>query len=193
MGQSLGEKPRRKPDDQTCCADFTVFNTACGWMGLIGQHGAVQHLRLGYDDPGDLRKELVRLVPSPECLRESDWYPALRERLQAYAAGQPVSFAKVRCDLPPLTEFQRRVLDYVRHVPFGKVVSYGDVARAVGAPRAARAVGTVMSTNRIPIIIPCHRVVAAGGKLGGYTSPRGTDLKQWLLDLERAALPRRPK
>ncbi|MFO0919488.1 MAG: MGMT family protein, partial [Planctomycetaceae bacterium] len=68
------------------------------------------------------------------------------------------------------------------------VLSYGEVAANVGCPGAARAVGTVMAGNRLPLIIPCHRVIAAGGKLGGYSSPRGPGLKRWLLDLEQAGL-----
>jgi methylated-DNA-[protein]-cysteine S-methyltransferase len=159
-------------------------------MGILGVGDVVHHLRLGYADAGRLREDLLAHAQHAE---ESDWYPELRERLQAYAGGIRTSFAQIRCAYPTVTPFQRDVLYYVKRIPYGKVLSYGDVAAAVGNPGAARAVGTVMSHNCLPIIVPCHRVVAAGGKLGGYTSPRGTELKQWLLDLERAALPHRPR
>lgn len=186
MGQSVAERPRnRKSLKQSNSVEFSVFETACGWMGLAGHDDLVCQLRLGYDNPADLRRDLRESVPSQQFAGECDWHPELREKLQAYAARQKVSFAGVRCVLPPQTEFQRQVIQYVRKIPYGRVESYGDVAAAVGFPGAARAVGTVMSSNRIPIIIPCHRVVAAGGKLGGYSAPRGIELKQWLLDLEQ--------
>jgi len=79
------------------------------------------------------------------------------------------------------------VLAVTKRLKYGETTTYGQLARDVGHPGAARAVGTVMSTNKFPIIIPCHRVLAAGGKLGGYTSPAGTDLKQRLLDMEQSA------
>lgn len=194
MGQSVVSRPPSRTQERSPKpVDFSVFETACGWMGLVGQGVTVQHLRIGYQHPSDLRDDLAEMELEGEFRRESDWSPALREKLQAFASGQRVSFAGVRCELPRQTDFQKKVIDYVRKIPYGKVLSYGEVAQAVGYPGAARAVGTVMSTNRIPIIIPCHRVVAAGGKLGGYSAPRGTDLKQWLLDLEKATLPRKAK
>ena len=183
MGQSVAPPPRRVPSlEISGPVEFSVFPTACGWMGLLGRDRAVRQLRLGYSTSSEVKHELTKLSPEAD---ESDWYPELRERLQAFAAGQRISFVSTRCELPPSTPFQREVLEFVKRIPYGRVLSYGEVAEAVGYSGAARAVGTVMSQNRVPILIPCHRVVAAGGKLGGYTSPRGVGLKQWLLDLER--------
>ncbi len=73
-----------------------------------------------------------------------------------------------RYDLSPLTPFQQRVLQATANIPRGQVRTYGQIAEAVGAPRAARAVGTALARNPVPLIIPCHRVVRAGGKLGNY-------------------------
>lgn len=168
----------------------SLFPTACGWMAITGADETVHQLRLGYDNADQLRNELQ--ATSDEIL-EADWYPELREKLQAYAGGQRVSFTQVRCAFPPLTQFQQDVLGYVKRIPYGKVMSYGEIAAAVGNPGAARAVGTVMSHNRIPLIIPCHRVVASSGKIGNYTCPRGNEMKKWLLNLENAALPNRPR
>jgi methylated-DNA-[protein]-cysteine S-methyltransferase len=159
-------------------------------MGLVGTDRAVRHLRLGYETASALHDELLSLA---ENAHEADWYPDLRERLQDYAAGEKVSFASVRVEFPPVTPFQSDVLRFVQKIPFGRVMTYGEVAAAVGKPGAARAVGTVMSQNRVPILIPCHRVIAAGGKLGGYSAPQGIGLKRWLLDLERRATPQNPR
>jgi methylated-DNA-[protein]-cysteine S-methyltransferase len=100
-----------------------------------------------------------------------------------------VNFDEFELRLPRQTLFRDQVLAATRRLDYGETTTYGDLARRVGHPGAARAVGTVMSTNRFPIIIPCHRVLAAGGKLGGYTSPAGTDLKQRLLEMEGCACP----
>lgn len=82
------------------------------------------------------------------------------------------------------TPFQRAILETVAAIPWGTVKSYGEVALEARYPKAARAVGTVMSKNRFPILIPCHRVVAAQGKPGGFSAPSGISLKQRMLQLE---------
>jgi methylated-DNA-[protein]-cysteine S-methyltransferase len=85
------------------------------------------------------------------------------------------------------TEFNQRVWQELEKIPYGETISYGELARRLGKPKAARAVGTANGKNPIPIVIPCHRVVAAGGKLGGYGG--GLPLKRRLLDLEAANTP----
>jgi len=181
MGQSVvSNRKTRKIQFETDLLQISIFPTACGWMALLGRERTVHQLKLGYPDEATLLSQLQ----NPVAEDRTDWFPELRDLLQAYASGQPVSFAKVRCAQSTQTDFQAKVVDFVKRIPYGQVLSYGDVAAAVGYPGAARAVGTVMSSNRIPIIIPCHRVVAAGGKLGGYSAPRGVELKHWLLELE---------
>ncbi len=117
----------------------------------------------------------------------ADWNLELRQRLERYCLGERGDFDDVPLALPSLTEFQQRVLKVTRRIPYGKTLSYGRLAEKAGAPRAARAVGTVMSSNRFPIVIPCHRVVAAGDKTGGYTCPQGVGMKLRLLAMEAAA------
>ncbi len=75
-------------------------------------------------------------------------------------------------------------MDQLRQVGYGETVSYGELAERSGSPRAARAVGTVMATNRIPLILPCHRVLGSAGRIGGFSAPQGIDLKRRMLDLE---------
>ncbi|PQO35270.1 cysteine methyltransferase [Blastopirellula marina] len=101
-----------------------------------------------------------------------------------YAAGIRIDFAKVPTDLSHGTPFQQKIWEACQRIPYGEVVTYGELARLAGRPGAARAVGTAMSQNRIPLIIPCHRVISAGNKIGGFTSPQGISLKKRLLDLE---------
>lgn len=114
-------------------------------------------------------------------------------QLAEYFAGERYVF-----DLPlrPAgTPFQRRVWEALRRVPFGATRSYADVAADVGSPGGARAVGQANARNPIPIVIPCHRVLAAGGGIGGYAGDwgagEGIDRKRWLLDHEAASIPAR--
>lgn len=111
---------------------------------------------------------------------ESELEHRVSTELLEYFAGDRTSFdVMVR---PRGTAFAQRVWDALRSIPYGATRTYGEIARLIGNPEAARAVGTANGRNPIPIVIPCHRVVAAGGKLGGYGG--GLKLKRALLDLE---------
>ena len=110
----------------------------------------------------------------------------LTERLCAYFAGERVSFGDLELDLGWCTPFQRAVAEELRGVPYGEAVTYGELAALAGYPNAQRAAGTFCARNRLPLIMPCHRVVAATG-LGAYGS-LGTEYKRRLLELEGVAL-----
>jgi len=168
---------------------LSIFPTELGWMGMAGSGFSVQSIQIGYASEAAAKKGIKQSLQSsgalPRKLVESDWHPQLREALQEYSQGTNVRFDEFQLQLPARTPFRDKVLAATRAIGYGKVTTYGDLARSVGHPGAARAVGTVMSTNRFPILIPCHRVLAAGGLLGGYTSPAGIDLKRRLLELEQ--------
>ena len=124
----------------------------------------------------DLRRQLpADVVHSPK--RTAD----IVHQLRAYFAGERRHF-DMRLDLRHVTPFQRRVLLAATRVPAGKLVSYGEIARRIGEPGGSRAVGQALGHNPIPIVIPCHRVVAASGRIGGYTG--GLAIKRKLLRLE---------
>jgi methylated-DNA-[protein]-cysteine S-methyltransferase len=110
----------------------------------------------------------------------------LIERIHAYFAGEPVGFADVEIDLEWCTTFQRAIADTLRRVPYGEIVSYGELAALAGYPNAQRAAGTFCAHNRVPLVIPCHRVVSADG-LGSYGS-LGTGFKRRLLALEGVSI-----
>ena len=110
----------------------------------------------------------------------------LVHRLHAYFEGERVEFHEVELDVEGWTEFQRSVLDALRRVPYGEVVSYSDLARLAGYPRAQRAAGTFCAGNRFPLVVPCHRVVSANG-IGSYPG-LGVDYKRRLLTLEGVTL-----
>ena len=117
--------------------------------------------------------------PAEGCLPEE--FLGFLENLRLYFRGEKVRF-KVRMDLRGLTKFQREVLKECSRIPWGATRSYGDLARGIGNPKAARAVGQAVGRNPIPVVIPCHRVLASGGGMGGFGS--GLDWKRFLLNLE---------
>ena len=128
---------------------------------------------------------LHRRFARPLAPGDSPLFTPLRAQLQEYFAGRRRSF-----DLPleyPGSPFQRRVWDALRRIPYGETRTYAELAREIGAPDAARAVGRANGANRLAIVIPCHRVIAADGGLGGYGG--GLWRKLRLLETERAALP----
>jgi methylated-DNA-[protein]-cysteine S-methyltransferase len=106
----------------------------------------------------------------------------LKRKLQRYAAGQPVRW-KVPVDLSSGTEFQQKVWRVLTTIPYGETRSYGWVAQKAGKPKASRAVGAACGANPVPVIIPCHRVIAGDGSIGGFGG--GLPLKRRLLALER--------
>ena len=116
------------------------------------------------------------------------WKTPLVERLQAYADGQFDDFCQVRTDTSYLTPFGRRVIEATRHIRYGETRSYQAIAISAGNPTAARAVGAVMAGNRVPLVVPCHRVVGSGGKLGGFSAIDGLAMKRRLLALESRSL-----
>jgi O-6-methylguanine DNA methyltransferase len=128
----------------------------------------------------------TKTLPRPDSRSGDDSVPELARRIGRYFAGEPVSFDDVEIDLAEYTTFQRAVADALQAVPYGETVTYGELAALAGHPNAQRAAGTFCAHNRLPLLLPCHRVVAAGG-LGSYGS-LGVEYKRRLLDLEHAAL-----
>jgi len=107
--------------------------------------------------------------------------------LEAYFRGEPVDAGDLAVDAAALTPFSRRVLGTLRQIPWGSQTTYGSLAQRVGCPRGARAIGQAVGANPIPILIPCHRVLPASGRLGGFSG--GVDRKRILLNLEGWADP----
>lgn len=120
-------------------------------------------------------------APPPDANEGSDLLDAVRRQVDDYFAGDRTDF-DVKIDMVG-TPFQRRVWQELIGIPYGHVISYRDLAARVGNPSAFRAVGNANGRNPICVIVPCHRVIAADGTLGGYGG--GLDRKSWLLDLER--------
>jgi methylated-DNA-[protein]-cysteine S-methyltransferase len=118
-----------------------------------------------------------RIVESPAPLE------SVQRELEEYFSGARQSF-ELALDWSLIGPFGRKVLQATAEIPYGGVLSYGEVAADAGSPRGSRAAGNALGSNPIPIVIPCHRVVRTGGAIGGYGG--GPDRKRWLLELEGA-------
>lgn len=161
---------------------LSVFPSRLGWMAIVGSGDVLKNLTFGHSS-ADQAVASLNSGGIREA-RKGRWNTDLVERLQAYALGAYDDFLDVAVDVEPATVFRRRVLDRARRIPLGTTMTYGQLAADVGFPRAARAVGRTMATNRIPLVIPCHRVVAANGSLCGFSAQGGVRTKQRLLELE---------
>lgn len=141
--------------------------------------------RISYDADPEAHAEQFARAHGVRVLRAPRSVDAVKRELDEYFSGRRVEF-DLTLDLAAAPEFTRDVLGELAKVPFGETTTYGHLAARVGRPRAARAVGTVMNRNPIPIVLPCHRVVGSSGSLVGYAG--GLDRKQALLTLEGACL-----
>ena len=141
--------------------------------------------RISYD--AEPERELDRLARDfgVSILRSAKPIDPARRELDEYFEGKRRSF-DLPVDVTLLAHFNRRVLRELARVPYGEVVTYGELAARAARPKAARAVGTVMNRNPLPIVLPCHRVIGANGKLTGYAG--GLERKETLLRLEGAIL-----
>lgn len=161
---------------------LVVFPSGLGWMGLVAFEGILQQLVFGHPSA---RAALAALAPElVGDLRPGDGHARLVSRLKAYAAGTRDDFLDVPVADWATSEFRRRVYQLCREIPYGETLTYGQLALLAGSPGAGRAVGCTMAANRIPLVIPCHRVVPAGGRLGGFSAPDGVRTKRRLLALE---------
>jgi methylated-DNA-[protein]-cysteine S-methyltransferase len=162
---------------------FAIAECPVGELMLAATSEGV--CRIAFDpDPERQLDELARAY-GPRVLAQNAPLEALAGQLDEYFVGSRESF-ELKLDLSTLTPFYRDVLAVLAEVPYGTITTYGALAQEVGCPRAARAVGSAMNRNPIPIVLPCHRVVGSDGSLTGYAG--GLPRKRSLLALEGASL-----
>lgn len=161
---------------------YVIFNSNMGWVGILA---SVKGL-LGTTLPQHSAQDALQLLG--DSLNQATYSPHLFadlvERLKAYFSGHKAVF-DAELDLSGATTFQREVWETTRLIPYGETRSYLWVAKKIKRPRAVRAVGQALGSNPLPIIVPCHRVVASNGTLGGFSG--GVEMKRRLLHLEGTA------
>lgn len=169
-------------------ATLDVFESDLGWIAVSTVDRRLLGVTFGHARRADAlaaarTQRMIGVSPSGDS---QAWLADLRERFRGFARGEFDDFRDVAIDESHLTAFERSVVRACRAIPYGETISYGQLAAKVGRPGAARAVGRVMATNRYPLAVPCHRVLASGGGLGGYSAPQGLAMKRRLLALEAA-------
>ena len=161
---------------------YTIFDTEMGWVGILAAANGLLRSTLPQHSAQEtceqLGKEMNQAVRSPEL------FNSRVERLKAYFSGRLVVFPD-EVDLSAATAFQRQVWETTRLIPYGETRSYLWIAEQIERPEAVRAVGQALGRNPLPVIVPCHRVVASDGTLGGFTG--GLEVKRHLLRLEALA------
>jgi methylated-DNA-[protein]-cysteine S-methyltransferase len=161
---------------------YAAFPSALGWMAICGQDKTLYGLSFGHDTAS--RALAALKLDKLQAVERANWNRGLQSRLQDYADGAPVDFLDVLIEVDRSSEFIWAVIERCRRIPFGETLSYGKLAEAVGYVGAARAVGNVMRSNCVPLVVPCHRVVLAGGKIGNFSAPSGRRMKERLLRME---------
>ncbi|MEE9190762.1 MAG: methylated-DNA--[protein]-cysteine S-methyltransferase [Candidatus Neomarinimicrobiota bacterium] len=157
---------------------FTKFTAPLGPLLLINSELGLH--RILFPDDTNPKDHLAKLFPNRITRETTSGFSTVREQLTLYFAGA-LKYFNLNLDLKT-TPYFKRVLDKVDSIPYGNTASYAEIAAQTGNPRAVRAVGAANARNPIPIIIPCHRVIASNGKLHGYAG--GLERKKYLLKLE---------
>jgi methylated-DNA-[protein]-cysteine S-methyltransferase len=159
---------------------YTVFKTKPGWIGILASNTGLRAVTLPQTTRQKALDTLGQQVKQVELSPEL--FSGLEQRLKDYYAGKKTTFAD-ELDFSKATPFQRQVYEAARTIPCGETRSYGWIAKQIGKPKAARAVGQALGKNPFLVIVPCHRVIAGDGTLGGFGG--GLEMKQKLLELEK--------
>ncbi|MGB9626603.1 MAG: methylated-DNA--[protein]-cysteine S-methyltransferase [Phycisphaerae bacterium] len=160
---------------------YAMIRTDWGFAAIVYSDRGLCGLVLPESSEDAVRRRVRR--DRPEAVHDPSIAPSLQRRIRDYFAGRPVAF-DCPVDLRAMTPFQRRVLRACRRLRYGEVTTYASLARRVGRPRAARAIGAALARNPVPLVVPCHRVVSVGGGLCGFSAPGGVDMKRRMLEHE---------
>jgi methylated-DNA-[protein]-cysteine S-methyltransferase len=175
---------------------YTVFKTGWGYFGLAGGDDGLLRTCLPGKVMEKIKHQLLKGLKSVNQVssikyRESriefdkNFFKMAQDLIAAYFEGACIDFRNIPIILGGFSFFQRSVLTACRSIGFGRLLTYSGLARKIGRPAAARAVGGALAGNPLPLIIPCHRVICANGKIGGFSASGGVTIKKRMLQLER--------
>ena len=166
---------------------FTLFETPIGTCSLVWQADKIVGLRLPEASPAATRARIARRWPEAEEQAPPPDKQKVIDRVLALLAGEAVDLGDVPLDFGAAPEFHQRAYAIARTIPPGQTMTYGEIAKRLGAPQESREVGQAMGRNPIAILMPCHRVLGADGKMGGFSANGGVATKRRILEIEGAA------
>ncbi len=172
---------------------YTIFKTRWGYFGLVGTESALLRTHLPAPEPEKIKRQLLKNLSFVNRDSRIEFEKALfktaQEQITAYFDGDCINFSR---DFPIILDgfnfFISSVLTACREIRFGQTISYSGLAKSINRPGTARAVGSALAKNPLPLIIPCHRVVRSDGKIGGFSAIGRTNLKAKLLELEQQVI-----
>ncbi len=163
---------------------FTLFETAIGACALAWCERGIAGVQLPELDAAATRQRMLERFPDAQEAMPPAVIVEVRDAIVALLHGEKPDLSSVALDMESVPKFHRRVYEVARTIPPGTTLTYGAFARVIGAEGAARAVGQALGRNPFPIVVPCHRVLAASGKLGGFSAHGGIETKRKLLEIE---------
>lgn len=172
---------------------FTLFDTAIGRCGIAWSEAGIVGTALPGASDEQVRRRFVERFPGAAESPPPEALEPVIAGIVALMAGEKVDLSEAPLDMGATPPFHRRVYAVARKIPPGQTLTYGEIALAMGEPReAARAVGEAMGRNPFPILMPCHRVLGAGGRPGGFSAPGGVETKLKMLQIEGATVGETP-
>ena len=166
---------------------YCLIDTEIGTFGLGWTEKGIARASLPDAKAGSVAQRMAKYGSQSAAPEEE--IAELVANIQAYGRGERIEFDEVPLDLDAQPDFHRRVYEDILTLKWGETTTYGDIARRLGDVLLSRAVGQALGANPIPLIVPCHRVLASNGKAGGFSAPGGVSSKMKMLSLERAASP----
>ena len=164
---------------------YLIFETASGFCGIVWNSVGITRFQLPTKSAKAAERNLLRRVPSAQPGAPTPEVVKAVAGAKRYFEGEEMDFSDFKLDLSDQDAFFKQIYAAARQVGWGRTTTYGTLAKELGAgPEAARDVGQAMAKNPVPLIIPCHRVLAAGGKVGGFSAPGGSATKIRMLELE---------
>jgi methylated-DNA-[protein]-cysteine S-methyltransferase len=165
---------------------YALIETGIGWIGIAWSKRGLTRLQLPARDRQATERRLLATIHGPAAESADMTAPIadLVGMLRRYGAGEPVDFSNVPVDLDGVDPFRRAIYDAARRLSFGETTTYGGLAEEAGYKGRAQDTGQALGRNPVPIVVPCHRILAAGNRIGGFSAPGGSAAKERLLEME---------
>jgi methylated-DNA-[protein]-cysteine S-methyltransferase len=181
------------PDRTTTPSGFALFDTAIGRCGVAWSDRGITRIALPEANDAATQQRLARGTPAAVAAAPPPAICAAIALIVSHVRGEPAALDTIVLDMSDIPAFHREVYEAARQIPSGHTVSYGALARTLGKPGAARAIGQAMGKNPFPIVVPCHRVLAANYATGGFSAHGGVETKARLLAAEGFTLATQPE